>query len=467
MTKQIILDLNLNWRDFKFFAELDGENKYCQLTDILPWMELDLLFQTTVKNEGRTPYNSRLVLGLLILQQIGSYTDRKLIELVRENVYYQMFIGMTEFSFKSPVNYSSLVHFRKRIEPITLQINEILLKSFGVLNCDKEDFHEEEVEETHKGDIVIDATVAPVDVRYPTDLKLLDESRVQLEGIIDDEYIVGSEPKKPRTNRNVAKAEFNKISKQKKSSYKKRRKAVKKQLKFVKDDIEIIEKRIENKAFNLNEKNNEKFELIKKVYEQQKYMIDNNTNSVKNRIISLNQNHVRPIVRGKAGRNVEFGAKVSMHIHNGYAYLDKVSFDNFNESTILKKVIEDFKKLHGYYPKRVLGDRIYQTIENKKYCSELGIRLQGKKMGRKNPEIIEEEKILAKMDNGDRQQIEGLFGVLKRKYGMDKLFTKLKQNQMANIGMLVVVRNIEKYLTQNKEKDSQDILSVYFTDLAC
>ena len=82
----------------------------------------------------------------------------------------------------------------------------------------------------------------------------------------------------------------------------------------VKKDIGIIEIRIENKQFKLNEKDQQKFELIKKVYDQQMYMIENKTNSVPNRIISLTQDHVRPIVRGKAGKNVEFGAKISMHM---------------------------------------------------------------------------------------------------------------------------------------------------------
>ena len=458
--KQMLLNINLDWRNFKYFSDLDGRDQYCKLSDIIPWGELDVLFNKTTQRDGRNAINSRVVIGSLLIQHIEDLTDRKLIEKIKQNAYYQMFIGMEEFGFEAPFDSSSLVHFRKRIEPLAIEMNEILLTSFGVLNEETESMDTEK--QTHKGDLVIDATVAPVDVRYPTDLKLLDESRIALEKIIDNNYETGSEKKKPRTNKNVAKQEFNKVSKQKRVTMKKRKKAVKKQLSHVKNDIHIIQKRIDNKKFNLNSKENEKFILIKEVYKQQKYMIDNKTSSVKDRIISLNQSHVRPIVRGKAGKNVEFGAKVSMHIHNGYAYLDKISFDNFNESTILKDVITDFKETHGYYPNRILGDRIYQTMENKRICKELGIRLQGKKLGRKTEETKKEESILAKIDNGDRQQIEGLFGVLKRRYGMDRLFTKLKENQMLNIGFLVIVRNIEKFV-KGKEATSFSIIeSIYF-----
>lgn len=107
-----------------------------------------------------------------------------------------------------------------------------------------------------------------------------------------------------------------------------------------------------------------------KVYEQQRYISDNKVNSVPDRIISLNQTRVRSIVRGQASAEVEFDAKVSMHIHEGYAYLDKISFDSFNEEKILKDVIDNFKEVHGYYPKRVLGieyiktERIENTVRN-------------------------------------------------------------------------------------------------------
>ncbi len=72
------------------------------------------------------------------------------------------------------------------------------------------------------------------------------------------------------------------------------------------------------------------------VYRQQLWMYENKKNSIDDRIVSLTQPHIRPIVRGKAGKSVEFGAKLSASCRNGYVFLDRISWDNFNESVGLK-----------------------------------------------------------------------------------------------------------------------------------
>ena len=90
--------------------------------------------------------------------------------------------------------------------------------------------------------------------------------------------------------------------------------------------------------------------------------------SIDNRILSLNQPHIRPIIRGKAGKTVEFGAKLSASYFNGYVFLDHISWNNFNESTDLKIQIEFFKNYTGYYPKSVHVDKIYRTVENRAWC---------------------------------------------------------------------------------------------------
>ncbi len=66
-------------------------------------------------------------------------------------------------------------------------------------------------------------------------------------------------------------------------------------------------------------------------------MYEQKTHSVENRIVSISQPHVRPIVRGKARANVEFGAKLAISVVNGFAYMEKLSWDNFNEGMTLKR----------------------------------------------------------------------------------------------------------------------------------
>jgi IS5 family transposase len=83
-----------------------------------------------------------------------------------------------------------------------------------------------------------------------------------------------------------------------------------------------------------------KYDTIKVVFQQQSEMYHKNVCRVEDRIVSLSQPYVRPIKRGKAGANTEFGAKVAISVVNGYATIDKISWDNFNEALYLQQAVE-------------------------------------------------------------------------------------------------------------------------------
>lgn len=67
----------------------------------------------------------------------------------------------------------------------------------------------------------------------------------------------------------------------------------------------------------LIERQTERLNTIRAIYEQQKYLYENHTHRVADRIVSVSQPFVRPIVRGKAGKPVEFGAKLDISVVNG------------------------------------------------------------------------------------------------------------------------------------------------------
>ena len=64
-------------------------------------------------------------------------------------------------------------------------------------------------------------------------------------------------------------------------------------------------------------------EIITRMYRQQKNHFWNNDSreSIPNRIVSLSKPHLRPIVRGKEVKSVEFGAKVNNNWSTGYRSL--------------------------------------------------------------------------------------------------------------------------------------------------
>lgn len=122
---------------------------------------------------------------------------------------------------------------------------------------------------------------------------------------------------------------------------------------------------------------------IYKVYEQQQYMYQNKVHSVENRIVSISQPWIRPIVRGKTKAPVELGAKFDLSLdENGFGRIERISYEAYNESAVLIEAIERFRERTGHYPERVLADQIYRTRENRSFCKEHGIRLSGPKLGR-------------------------------------------------------------------------------------
>ncbi len=183
-------------------------------------------------------------------------------------------------------------------------------------------------------------------------------------------------------------------------------------------------------------------------YRQQLWLYENRKKSVEDRIVSLNQPHIRPIIRGKAGKTVEFGAKLSASYMNGYVFLDHISWDNFNESGDLKTQIKSFKNYTGCYPESVHVDKIYRTRENRAWCKEKGIRISGVPLGRPPLNISKEIKKQAASDEKIRSSIEGKFGQGKRRFSLNRVMTKLPYTSQTSIAITFLVMNLCTHLSR-------------------
>lgn len=123
--------------------------------------------------------------------------------------------------------------------------------------------------------------------------------------------------------------------------------------------------------------------------------------------------------------------------------IEKLSFDAYNESAVLKTEIENYKRRTGHYPERVLVDQIYRNSANISYCSNFGIRLSGKKLGRPKKDVDSKaEKKIAYQDNTDRIEVERKFSLAKRKFGLDLLLTKREDTTRASIVLSIIAMNI-------------------------
>ena len=187
----------------------------------------------------------------------------------------------------------------------------------------------------------------------------------------------------------------------------------------------------------------ERLNTIRAIYEQKKYMFDNRTHRVSDRIVSVSQPFVRPIVRGKAGKPVEFGAKLDISVVDGWTRLECYSFAAYNEAGNLIAMAERFREREGHYPARILADKIYRNRDNLSYCKEHGIRLSGPALGR--PKKGESRnKLQDYKDDCERVEVERRFSLAKRNCGMGRVTAKLQETTAHVLAMSVLVLNLRK-----------------------
>ena len=429
---------------------MNPNNRWIRMADSIPWDEFEIKYAGLFPSlTGNVAKPLRMALGALIIQTKFQFSDRELVEQITENPYLQYFIGLPGYREEPPFDASTLVLFRKRITmDMIMEANEYILTAKNdrknpPSSGSSGDKGGPETESENKGTLTLDASCAPAHIRYPQDMSLLNEAREFLEGMIQRFCKYYNLPLPRRYKRQARKA-YLAFAKSKKHTAKKVRAAIRKQLAYVRRDLGYLEQFMSDGCIP-DKKDIPKYLTILKLYEQQKYMYDNKVHSVPDRIVSISQPWLRPIVRGKVTAPVEFGSKFDLSLDTeGYGRIEKISFDPYNEGASLQEAAERYKERTGYYPERILADQIYRTRENRKYCKEHGIRLSGPKLGRPNIMISQTEKKQAYQDNTDRIEIERTFSLSKRCYGMGLIVTKLKETQLTSIALSVFVTNLFK-----------------------
>lgn len=470
--------------------QLDINNRWVKLAHLIPWDKIVNIYQHIFKStEGREPINGRIIIGCLIIKHLGNISDRETVLQVQENMYLQYFLGYTSFTTEAPFTASLFVEIRKRLNAELLgKINEIIsslcLKQMfeselkAIIKCDDVNIVEKEKdtiitkkddidkidkineiedtkinseqgnittdlvttnETTHLGKLLVDATVAPQAITYPTDLKLLNASREKSEELIDKLYEQDLHGLvKPRTYRKKARKYYLNIARKKNKTKKVIYKSIGQQLRFLKRNINNIDKLLESyKQFPLDKKDLKYLMVIRVVYEQQSTLHINKVRIVEDRIVNLHQPHVRPIVRGKERNKTEFGCKLQISLVKGFVFIDKMSWDTFNEGRYLLETVKLYKKRFGFYPKEVLADKIYSSRENRQTLKDLGIKLVAKPLGRPI-----EKAVANHIRPGERNPIEGKFGQGKIKYGLDKINAKLANTSTSWISSIFLVLNL-------------------------
>ena len=406
-------------------------------------------------------------------------SDEEAVLQIQENPYLQYFVGLPGYQMEVPFVPSLFVEIRKRMGQDVFEVFHTAIidalgqmpikdKSKSPSNRSKPDDNsdsdnppptsaappsEEEPEPTHQGKLILDATVAEQAIRYPTDLSLLNEAREFSEQIIDFLYPGTPLTKKPRTYRQQARKAYLSIVKQRRPGNKKLRRGIKQQLQYLRRNLGHIETLLaywpQGERLPLPNWLLRRYWVLPHLYAQQWEMYQNNCRRCDDRIVSISQPYVRPIVRGKVNKSVEFGAKLSVSLTDtGLARVDHLRWDAFHEGLDLQSQVEAYHERSGYYPVRVLGDPIYGTRENRRYLKQLGIHFAGKPLGRprqvteENREELNRLKAQRREEYLERIPIEGKFGQGKNGYRLNYIRAKRADTSSAWINSIFLVMNL-------------------------
>lgn len=265
-----------------------------------------------------------------------------------------------------------------------------------------------------------DATCYESRISYPTDVKLIWNCCHEVYQMIQ-QWRKQTKLRKSRMNYHKQKERFQSYQKTRKKTRRKEKKLRKSLLKFLLKLLQHLDDLQQKYHLSLSHKQQSKLHAVIKVYEQQHGKLYGNIKEIKNRIVSLSKPYIRPIVRGKETKTVEFGAKVNMLQIDGINFIEHLSYDAFNEGTRMQSGIYLQRKLFGKCTHHS-ADQIYATNANRKYCKQNNIATNFIPKGKQKIQHIEQAAALRKTLNIARGTIlEGSFGNEKNHYSLQKI----------------------------------------------
>jgi transposase, IS5 family len=489
-----------------FDQQLDPNNRWVKLSNSLPWDQLVKIYIKKLRSDFGAPgIDGRMVIGSLIIKHKLTLSDRETIEMIRENMYMQYFVGLSSFTTDPIFHHTEFVHIRKRLSDVDFNsMTEELMQVAGIIEKQQEQINdtgknenkrtpedivddneadkneadkivipkatlpapeEKQVDEkelipeqkaaddietiTNKGDMQLDATVADQKIKYPNDVELLNTGRQETDRLMDL-LCEDLEQKRPRTYRNTARKQFLRFAKRKTKPHNIIRKARRQQLNYLKRnfkqlDLLITKYQSSKQTLRLPFAHRDLRILwaTRLVYDQQLQMHNENSQRISDRIVNIYQPYVRPIVRGKAKAKVEFGAKLEISLQDGYAFIETLSWDAFNECNDLQSAAENYKKRYGYYPANIIADAIYHTRVNKKWCTGNHIKLIGKTLSKTVlSKMTAKERKAHKQKHNSRNHVEGKFGQGKNAYELNEIKAKYSNTSKSWIAAIIFVMNI-------------------------
>ena len=373
----------------------------------IPWGRLVKKFGGMYVNKGPAPYfNPKGKIALMILKSFTGLSDQQLIESLNSNIHHQLFCDIY-LGEKKLRNY-------KLVSKIRCELGERL----DIDKLQKELLSKWNPYIEEKDKVLIDATCYETDMRYPTDQKLLWES---IEWSYKQIKLLTKYLKirNPKTKYSEIKTAYLLYSRSRKKTYKKRKKITRRLLNLLEKLHPILEMLSKKEEVEIRKKDRKKIEIIGKILGEQKLIFSGE--EVKNRIVSISKIYIRPIVRGKETKRVEFGAKVNKIQIGGIDIIEKIRFTNYNEGCNYKSSIEKAEELTGEQIKLSGADGIYATNENRSYAKRRGIQTNFKRKGRAGKHESQRKQLSSIINRERSTRLEGSFGTDKRHYNLGRI----------------------------------------------
>jgi len=393
-------------------GKLNPDNRWMKLSRLVPWDILEKIYQAYFSPLGRPAKSSRLVNGLLIAKHLKDISDVEVIEEFLENPYLQYFCGYDQLVTQQEIHPTTLCKMRQRVgeEYFAKFEREIIsaLKNQKIIKTNRQQ---------------IDGTVFPANISYPTDVGLLEKARRWVVGKIKQIKEVGHISDKIRTYSRKAKQVYLSFSKKRKRTWLEVRRTKKKLIQYLGRNIKQIKgvmAQAGSDITGIKDELQKRLEVIEQVYQQQFEMLKKNVHRIEDRIVSLHRSYIRPIVRGKNGKEVEFGPKCIISHVDGYAFLDQFGYSAYYEGDQLKNSLELHEKRFGAKPKEVITDQIYGTRDNREMLKELGIEGSLMPLGRRT-KLSKGEIRKIKKKQKKRGQMEGIIGHSKVNFGLERI----------------------------------------------
>ena len=431
--------------EFSLYWNKYLESERGKIYQVIPWEGLIKSLKLKEPRKGRGAYfRPQGKLALMFLKAYTGLSDRKLIEHFNGSIEYQMFCGvflgperLPDFKFVSRIR----TELSSKLQISTVQ--QVFAKAWKPYI-------------QHPNIVLEDATCYESYLRYPTNIKLIWECVDWMYGQmkLTCKYL---KIRTPRTKYLEQKDKYFAYMRKRKKPWNQTVKRTRSLLHLLNKLIEQQEK-IEDQYriwITFPEKYYKRKRVIRKVLSQQQKMFQTKS-SLPGRIVSIAKDYVRPIVRGKEVKKVEFGAKVNMIQVDGTNFIEHLDFDPFNEGTRLRNSVWYARTLFGKIT-HISADDIYATNANRLYCNDLNIVTNFKRKGRAGKHEDHRQIIASELRKERATRMEGSFGTEKQHYSLDKIKARTELNEFLWIFMGVHTANAVRIAKRMAQEDPSSL----------